>query len=142
MVDSVDAGWRLSLAGLAGETLQRWDQRGSHWRTRYDPLLRPVAIEENAQPNVETFAYADASADPDFNLRCQLTEQLDRSGTLSVDSYSLLGQPLGETRTLIEATPYRSRRTLQSARRGTEPDRRRRTSATIALRPRRATPTG
>ncbi|MDR7284283.1 hypothetical protein J2X84_003116, partial [Pseudomonas corrugata] len=53
-VDSVDAGWRLSLVGVGGETLQRWDQRGSHWRTRYDPLLRPVAIEENAQPNVET----------------------------------------------------------------------------------------
>ncbi|WP_409035816.1 RHS repeat domain-containing protein, partial [Pseudomonas corrugata] len=91
-----------------------WDQRGSHWRTRYDPLLRPVAIEENAQPNVETFAYADASADPDFNLRCQLTEQLDRSGTLSVDSYSLLGQPLSETRILIEGTPYRSSRTFSS----------------------------
>ncbi|VVO78730.1 RHS repeat-associated core domain-containing protein [Pseudomonas fluorescens] len=112
MVDSVDAGWRLSLAGLAGEALQSWDQRGNHWRTRYDPLLRLVAIEENEQPNVETFAYADASADPDFNLRCQLTEQLDRSGTLSVDSYSLLGQPLRETRILIEGTPYRSSRTF------------------------------
>ncbi|WP_283181484.1 RHS repeat domain-containing protein [Pseudomonas svalbardensis] len=109
-VDSVDAGWRLSLAGLAGETLQRWDQRGSHWRTTYDALLRPLSIEENGEPNVETFTYADASADPAFNLRGQLSQQLDRSGTLSLDSYGLLGQPLRETRTLAEGQPYRSSR--------------------------------
>jgi insecticidal toxin complex protein TccC len=108
-VDSVDAGWRLSLPGLAGEALQRWDQRGSHWRTTYDLLLRPIAIEENGEPNVETVTYADASAAPAFNLRGQLTEQLDRSGTLSFDSYSLLGQPLRETRNL-EGKPYRSSR--------------------------------
>ena len=109
-IDSIDAGWRLSLPGLAGEERQRWDQRGSHWRTTYDRLLRPIAIEENDQPNVETFSYADDSADPAFNLRGQLTEQLDRSGTLSFDSYSLLGQPLRETRTLAEGKPYRSSR--------------------------------
>ena len=109
-IDSIDAGWRLSLPGLAGEERQRWDQRGSHWRTTYDRLLRPIAIEENDQPNVETFSYADDSADPAFNLRGQLTGQLDRSGTLSFDSYSLLGQPLRETRTLIEGQPYVSSR--------------------------------
>ncbi|WP_283181483.1 RHS repeat domain-containing protein [Pseudomonas svalbardensis] len=108
-VSSVDAGWRLSLAGLAGEELQRWDQRGSHWRTTYDPQLRPLAIEENGQPNVETVTYADASADPARNLRGQLTEQVDRSGTLSFDSYGLLGQPLRDTR-MVEGKPYRSSR--------------------------------
>ena len=109
-VNSVDAGWRLSLPGVAGEQLQHWDQRGSHWRTTYDALLRPIAIEENSKPNVETFTYADASADPAHNRRGQLTEHLDRSGTLSFDSYSLLGQPLRETRTLAEGKPYRSSR--------------------------------
>ncbi|WP_223259130.1 hypothetical protein, partial [Pseudomonas moraviensis] len=34
--DSVDAGWRLTLPGLAGEPLRRWDQRGSHWQTLFD----------------------------------------------------------------------------------------------------------
>ncbi|RON33991.1 RHS repeat domain-containing protein [Pseudomonas brassicacearum] len=111
-VNSVDAGWRLSLAGLAGEALQRWDQRGSHWRTTYDRLLRPIAIEENDQPNVETFTYADVSADPAYNLRGQLTEHLDRSGTLKLDSYGLLGQPLRETQTLVEGKPYVSSRTF------------------------------
>jgi len=109
-VDSVDAGWRLSLPGLSGEELQRWDQRGSHWRTTYDRQLRPIVVEEIDTPNVETFSYADNSADPAFNRRGQLTGQLDRSGTLSFDSYSLLGQPLRETRTLVEGPPYRSSR--------------------------------
>ncbi|TPG86347.1 RHS repeat domain-containing protein [Pseudomonas mandelii] len=109
-VSSVDAGWRLSLPGLTGEALQHWDQRGSHWRTTYDALLRPIAIEENDEPNVEIFTYADASVDPAFNRRGQLTEQLDRSGTLKLDSYSLLGQPLRETQTLVEGIPYRSSR--------------------------------
>jgi insecticidal toxin complex protein TccC len=109
-IDSVDAGWRLSLPGVAGEQLQRWDQRGSHWRTSYDALLRPIAIEENAEPNVETFTYADACADPAFNRRGQLTAQVDRSGTLSFDSYSLLGKPLRETQTLVEGIPYPSSR--------------------------------
>ncbi|MBY8938392.1 hypothetical protein, partial [Pseudomonas fluorescens] len=32
---SVDAGWRLILPGLAGEPVQRWDERDSHWRTTF-----------------------------------------------------------------------------------------------------------
>jgi insecticidal toxin complex protein TccC len=101
-VDSVDAGWRLSLPGLAGEKLQRWDQRGSHWRTTYDPQLRPLAIEENGQPNVETFMYADASGDPGCNLRGQMIKQTDSSGGLELSSFSLQGQSLRETRTIAD----------------------------------------
>ena len=100
------------MPGLAGEALQHWDQRGSHWRTTYDRQLRPIAVEEIDTPNVETFTYADATADPAFNLRGQLTGQLDRSGTLSFDSYSLFGQPLRETRTLVEGQAYVSSRTF------------------------------
>lgn len=105
-IDSADAGWRLSLPGLAGETLQRRDQRGSHWRTTYDPQLRPLAIEENDQPDVETFTYADASVDAGHNLRGQLLEQVDPSGKLSLDSYGLLRQPLRETRTFHDAKTF------------------------------------
>ena len=41
----------------------------------------------------------------------RLTEQVDRSGTLSFDRYGLLGQPLRDIRTLVEGKPYRSSRT-------------------------------
>ncbi|MCU1751280.1 RHS repeat-associated core domain-containing protein [Pseudomonas sp. 6D_7.1_Bac1] len=101
-VDSVDSGRRLSLAGVAGEILQHWDQRANHWRTTYDNQLRVIAVEENAQPNVETFTYADVSADPKHNRRGQLLEQIDPSGSLSINGFNLLGQPLNETRTFAD----------------------------------------
>jgi insecticidal toxin complex protein TccC len=104
--DSVDAGWRLALPGLAGKTQQRWDARGSHWRTQYDGQLRPVALEENGQANVDTFIYADASHDAGHNLRGQLLEQTDPSGTLHLDSYGLLGAPLHQTRELGDPVAY------------------------------------
>lgn len=110
-VDSVDAGWRLNLPGLAGETRRRWDARGNHWRTTYDDQLRVVTVEENAQPDVETFTYADAVADAHHNLRGQLLEQVDPSGTLRLESYGLLGQPLRETRTFHDAQAFVSCRT-------------------------------
>lgn len=107
---SVDGGWRLALPGLAGETLQRWDERGSHWRIAYDPQLRPVALEENSQVAVDTFIYADATADADHNLRGRLLEQVDPSGTLLLDSYSLVGLPLCETRIFHDSKAFTSRR--------------------------------
>ncbi|WP_347927859.1 RHS repeat-associated core domain-containing protein [Pseudomonas helvetica] len=109
-VDSVDAGRHLSLAGLAGEILQHWDQRGHHWRTTHDHLMRVVAVEENAQPNIETFTYADASADPGHNQRGQMIEQVDLAGVLSVSGFSLHSQPLSETRTFPDTQRYTSRR--------------------------------
>jgi insecticidal toxin complex protein TccC len=110
-VDSIDAGWRLSLPGLAGEALHRWDARGNHWRTTYDNQLRVMAVEENAQPDVETFTYATAAADAGHNLRGQLLEQVDPSGSVRLDSYGLNGEPLRETRTFHDPQTFVSRRT-------------------------------
>jgi insecticidal toxin complex protein TccC len=81
-VSNVDAGWRLSLPGLAGQTVQRWDARGVHWRSRYDELLRLVAISNSADTLSGTFTYADASAPPEHNQRGRLLEQIDPSGSL------------------------------------------------------------
>ncbi|MFJ2684796.1 RHS repeat-associated core domain-containing protein [Pseudomonas sp. NPDC087342] len=111
-VDSVDGGWRLSLAGVAGEVLQRWDQRGNHWRTTHDEQLRVTAVEENAQPNVERFTYAEGSAESGNNLRGQMIEQVDPSGRLSFDSYSLQGQALRDTRAFADGKTYLSSRTF------------------------------
>ncbi|QKG66538.1 RHS repeat-associated core domain-containing protein [Pseudomonas sp. B14-6] len=107
---SVDAGKRLILPGLAGEELRRWDARGNHWRTRYDDQLRAVAIDENDQENVETFTYADPSANPAFNLRGQMIKQVDQSGTLEPGSFSLQGSPLSESRTIAGAGIFSSNR--------------------------------
>ncbi|MHC8373422.1 RHS repeat-associated core domain-containing protein [Pseudomonas sp. MDT1-85] len=110
--DSTDAGWRLSLPGLAGQPLERWDERGNHWRTTFDDQLRVAAVEENAEADVDTFTYADASADAGHNLRGRLLEQKDRSGTLRTDSYALPGQPLQETRIFHDDEVFTSRRTF------------------------------
>jgi len=104
--DSVDAGWRLTLQGLAGEPSRRWDQRGSHWQTTFDEQLRVIAVEENGQPDVDVFIYADASSEAGYNRRGQLREQKDRSGSLLTDSFSLAGQPLRETRTFHDGEPF------------------------------------
>ncbi|HWH86971.1 MAG TPA: RHS repeat-associated core domain-containing protein [Pseudomonas sp.] len=108
--DSVDAGWRLSLPGLAGEPRQRWDERVNHWRMAFDDQLRVLTVEENGQAEVEVFTYADASADTGHNRCGQLLEQKDRSGTLRTDSYALTGQPLTETRTFGDDQAFTSRR--------------------------------
>jgi insecticidal toxin complex protein TccC len=108
--DSVDAGWRLLLPGLAGEPVQRWDERDGHWRTTFDKQLRVVAVEENGVADVDVFAYADASADPRFNRRGQLLEQHDSSGSLRTDTFALTGQPLAETRFFDDDQGFTSRR--------------------------------
>ncbi|MFJ2480951.1 RHS repeat domain-containing protein [Pseudomonas sp. NPDC087598] len=105
---SVDAGWRLNLPGLAGEPQQRWDERGSHWRTTFDDQLRVVTVEENREVDVDVFTYADASADAGHNLRGQLLTQKDRSGSLRTDSFALMGQPLRETRTFRDGQVFSS----------------------------------
>lgn len=110
-VASVDAGWRISLPGLAGEILQRWDAHGRHWRTVYDDQLRAIAIDENDQPNVETFRYADATADKAFNLCGQLIRQVDPSGALESRSFSLHGQALHDSRTITGAGTFPGSRT-------------------------------
>ncbi|MFJ2488975.1 RHS repeat domain-containing protein [Pseudomonas sp. NPDC087639] len=113
-VDSVDAGWRLNLPGLAGEPLERWDARGNHWHTIFDAQLRVVALEENGEAGVDLFTYADATADKQYNLRGQLLEQQDRSGTLRTDSFALGGQPLADTRTFHDGAAFTSRRSFNA----------------------------
>ncbi|MGE8146950.1 RHS repeat-associated core domain-containing protein [Pseudomonas frederiksbergensis] len=110
-VDSVDVGWRLSLIGVAGEVLQSWDGRGNHWRTDYDDQLRITALEENTQPQIERFAYANALADAGHNLRGQMVEQVDPAGRVTYDSYSLDARVLQETRVFADGEACPSRRT-------------------------------
>jgi insecticidal toxin complex protein TccC len=108
-IDSVDAGWRLSLPGPGSQTLQRWDARGSHWHMSYDPQLRLMSVEENAA-NIEVLTYADATADAGHNLRGQLLGHKDHAGTLRTDSYALPGQSQTETRTFHDGEVFTSQR--------------------------------
>ncbi len=73
LVDSVDAGWQLSLLDQAGLLVSMWDGRGSQRRTAYDASLRPVVVVEQSageRPR-ESDRFAYAPADPEFAARNQ-----------------------------------------------------------------------
>lgn len=111
-IDSVDAGWRLTLSGPAGEARQQWDARGQHWCSTYDEQLRIVSVATQALEPFETYTYADSSADAGHNLRGQMTTLQDPAGTLSLSSFSLIGQPRIQVRTFDDALHHRSEQTF------------------------------
>lgn len=111
-VDSVDAGPSLTLPGLAGEELQRWDARGNHRCTTYDDQLRALRLDVNAMPGAEKMAYADATEDASHNLRGQMIELEDSSGSVKFHSFALTGPALRETRTFHDNKAFVSRRTF------------------------------
>ncbi|WP_223490681.1 RHS repeat-associated core domain-containing protein [Pseudomonas sp. A-RE-19] len=102
----------MSLPGLAGEEQQGWDQRNTYWQTDYDQQLRPVALHEqpSGQPRVtvEQFTFADERGDPAYNLRGQMIKLEDPSGTVALDSFTVQGLPLKETRTFPDASAHTS----------------------------------
>jgi insecticidal toxin complex protein TccC len=110
-VDSVDAGPRLSLTGLAGEVLKHWDAKGNVWCTTYDNQLRVITLEENDHGAVETCTYATAFDDPGHNLCGRMIRQTDPSGALERQSFSLRGEPLLDSRTITPAATFSSSRT-------------------------------
>lgn len=109
LLDSVDSGWRLSLQGLAGEVVRRWDARGNRWSNRYDNRLRLLGIKVNDGAELEAMSFGLADADAGNNLRGQLLRKVDASGSLDYSSFTLNALPLEETRTLLDAGVYTTR---------------------------------
>ncbi|WP_085725224.1 RHS repeat domain-containing protein [Pseudomonas sp. R37(2017)] len=107
--DSVDAGWRVALPGAAGQTVERWDGRGSHALTEFDELLRPIAVRERgtglAAHALERFTYA--RADPEavaHNLCGQLIRHDDPAGTLHLLDSAMSGTTLRQARHFLRDT--------------------------------------
>lgn len=107
---SVDAGMTVTLPDPAGLPRHSWDANGNHRVMTHDGQLRPLSIEENGTPDIETFTYANHSADPGHNLRGQLIEQSDPSGTVDFQSVGMAGNGLRETRTFHDGKAFVSRR--------------------------------
>ncbi|WP_262136775.1 RHS repeat domain-containing protein [Pseudomonas sp. Marseille-Q5117] len=110
LTNSVDSGRRHVLPGLAGEPLQRWDERGHHWRSTFDSQLRVVAMEVtgNGQNQLDTFTYADGAESATHNRRGKIIQQVDPSGSLDIPRYAFTGQPLEETRTFHDGAAFTS----------------------------------
>lgn len=106
LTDSIDAGWRLTVFGEAGQALDTWDSRGSHWQTEYDSQLRPrVVFEEfgqQARRAIERFTYAGTSSDSAETNQCgRLIRHDDPAGTLLFTAYDLTGKLLSQTRQVL-----------------------------------------
>ncbi len=100
-LESADSGWRLTLFGDAGQPLENWDSRDSHWHTDYDELLRPLLIRETAagQPArvAERFSYG--GPEESTNNRCgRLLRHDDEAGSRLIPDYSLGGAEQSEIR--------------------------------------------
>ncbi|MHA3736737.1 RHS repeat-associated core domain-containing protein [Pseudomonas sp. Eth.TT006] len=108
-IDSADLGRRVDLLSLAGQTIERWEGRGSHWRSTFDNQLRVLSVENTTQPDLETCTYADGMAQTSHNLRGRLIEIQDQSGSLHYNGFSLSGDVLEETRTFADGQAFSTR---------------------------------
>ncbi|TYK58581.1 RHS repeat-associated core domain-containing protein [Pseudomonas synxantha] len=107
--DSVDAGWRLTLMGEAGQLLEEWDGRGAHQAHRYDQYLRPVAVFEQAASDgqalcVERLAYAASSNEEAARNRCgRVVRHDDGGGSLFHERYGVHAEVAQQTRRFRQA---------------------------------------
>lgn len=106
---SVDAGWRVTLLGAAGQSVKKWDARGGLQRHEYDRLLRPVAVfeqarEDSAEHCVERLTYATATPENAMN-NCsgRLVRHEDPAGRVRVEHYGLSGVITGQSRRFVQA---------------------------------------
>jgi len=101
---SVDAGARVLLRGVAGQVVARWDSRGAEQRYAFDGLLRPTDVFEQAAHeatarHAERFTYgANDAPNRLANRSGRLIRHDDPSGALLYEAYSLQGQLLNEQR--------------------------------------------
>jgi len=106
-VDSIDAGSRITLTDITGAPHLEWDGKTLR-RFEYDEVLhRPTAITEQVNGETakitERFVYNDSIDDDTAgkNLIGQLVRHYDNAGLQEINSTSLTGQPLSETRQLL-----------------------------------------
>lgn len=103
---NVDAGWRLTLSGAAGQRLEDWDQKLNHLRIAYDAIMRPQSgfeSTEGEEQRTACFSYADASLESARHNRCgQLIRHDDCAGTRHFNEYNLLGAQLEEARCFLQ----------------------------------------
>ncbi|WP_332761943.1 RHS repeat-associated core domain-containing protein [Pseudomonas koreensis] len=105
--DSVDAGFRLQLPGLAGQSCDSWDGTLTRVHVEYDELVRPIMESVCAVGEVERvrsyFAYGDGSTAFNKRNQCgQLIRQDDCAGTIFFRSFSLNGELLESNRNFLQ----------------------------------------
>ncbi|UVL39048.1 RHS repeat-associated core domain-containing protein [Pseudomonas sp. B21-040] len=105
--ESVDAGSRLTLPGVAGQNLFGWDSLLTQVRTEYDLLLRPIKTVEQAHGrparNRSFYTYGDNTPEAALHNQCgQLIRHDDSAGTLHFTDFALTGGVSSQTRHFLE----------------------------------------
>ncbi|ABO49533.1 YD repeat protein [Desulforamulus reducens MI-1] len=113
-VDSADAGLKLSLSNIFGNTVHSWDSRGFHTRKMYDSLQRCVQIGVEGNDGrglvlhqaVEKFVYGEfyeekEEASKDKNLRGQVYKHFDQAGVVTCNLYNLKGKAVQTDRQFL-----------------------------------------
>lgn len=103
-LESVDAGWRVSLLGTDAQVLENRDGRGTCRQTTYDSQLRAVTVHEHLLDDVpacvERFTYGIPA---DTGNRCgRLIRHDDPAGTLVFADYGVLGQTVAQTQQFLK----------------------------------------
>ena len=103
-LESVDAGWRVSVFGTGAQLVEHWDGRCTYQQTTYDPLLRPIAVNEHLSAGVpacvERFTYGTAT---ETGNRCgRLIRHDDPAGTQVFVDYGLLGVAVKQTQQCLK----------------------------------------
>ncbi|WP_341958932.1 RHS repeat-associated core domain-containing protein [Pseudomonas sp. RC10] len=111
LTDNVDAGWRLTLFGEAGQPLENRDSRGTLFASEYDELMRSVAIAETLDGEParvsERFIYGDASAQWMAHNQCgTLLRRDDSAGSVWFSAYGLTGALLHQERRFLAPTGH------------------------------------
>ncbi|WP_339525391.1 RHS repeat-associated core domain-containing protein [Pseudomonas sp. EL_65y_Pfl2_R96] len=105
--DSVDAGSRLTLTGVAGQNLIGWDSLLTQVRTEYDLLLRPVKTVEQAHGtsarNRSVYTYGGNTPESASRNQCgQLIRHDDSAGTVHFTDFALTGGVSAQTRHFLK----------------------------------------
>lgn len=98
LAESQDAGWRITLAGEAGQMVAGWDSQSNLIEYAYDDCLRLLTITERPGSElpavVERLLWARADEAPaDSNQRGRVLRHDDRAGSERIHGYSLNGVP-------------------------------------------------
>lgn len=107
LTQSTDAGWTVNLLGEAGQPVERWDGRGTHWQFEYDNQLRATGVFEQQGTGerlaVERFEYASNSPDHAQHNQCgRLIRHNDTAGCRTLAGHDLNGNLTGETRRFLK----------------------------------------
>ena len=101
---SVDSGTTYTLADAAGQPAFARDALGREFRTLYDPLRRPVAVQLReagaaGEVAIEQRVYGESLADPEpANARGKAVAVRDQGGAVETPQYDFKGNPKAVTR--------------------------------------------